>query len=347
MAGEDIGDSAAVSGGAILVESGPSSGGGDMRRQIEQLKEELLMLKRKHGEPQVKGPDPPVVCGGPENPDLVEIGNSQLGQAERVGDGDHLVEEPARVNPGPRMFTSAESDHARSWIPKPEIYDGTNPVNEYLTHFEEVSRINGWSSEMKRNYLGVSLRGAAQALLHDVGPDCVTYNDLVKFLRQRFQPDEQRALYKVQLKNRRRKPGEKLDELAQSILKLARNAFPHAPNEWRETAAKDQFIEALTDADLRRQVYSMFPKTLNDALAGAVQLEAFYQDERSRNSRKQIVRTVEGANVSDQSQHEFKGSIGPCWECGLMGHYRSRCPTRRHDFRARNAWRPARSGNEK
>ena len=39
---------------------------------------------------------------------------------------------------------------------------------------------------MKRNYLGVSLRGAAQALLHDVGSDCVTYNDLVKFLLQRF-----------------------------------------------------------------------------------------------------------------------------------------------------------------
>ena len=150
----------------------------------------------------------------------------------------------------------------------------------------------------------------------------MTY-DLVKFLRQRFQPDEQRALYKVQLKNRRRKPGEKLDELAQSILKLARNAFPHAPNEWRETAVKDQFIEDLTDADLRRQVYSMFPKTLHDALAGAVQLEAFYQDERSRNSRKQIVRTVEGAN---ESQHEFKSSIGPYWECGLMGHYRSCCP---------------------
>ena len=151
MACEDIGDSAAVFfwGGGILVESGSSSIGGDMRREIEQLKEELLRLKRKHGEPQVKGPDPP---------DLVEIGYSQLGQAERVIDGDHLVEEPAQTTPG-----SAEPDHTRSWIPKPEIYDGTNSVNEYLTHFEEVSRINGWSSEMKRNYLlvGVSLRGAA------------------------------------------------------------------------------------------------------------------------------------------------------------------------------------------
>ena len=72
-----------------------------MRREIEQLKEELLMHKKKHGEPQV---NPPIVCGGPENPDLVEIGNSQLGQAERVGDGDHLVEEPARITPGPQII---------------------------------------------------------------------------------------------------------------------------------------------------------------------------------------------------------------------------------------------------
>ena len=47
-------------GGAILVESCPSSVDRDMRREIEQL-EELLILNRKHGEPLVKGPDPPVV----------------------------------------------------------------------------------------------------------------------------------------------------------------------------------------------------------------------------------------------------------------------------------------------
>ena len=248
------------------------------------------------------------------------------------------------------------------------LADGTRPINEYLTHFEEVARVNEWSLELKRKYLGVSLRGAAQTVLYDFNAECKTYEELVKFLRSRFQPflrsrfqpeqealykvqlrnrrrlpgeslkwslelkrkylgvslrgaaqtvlydfnaecktyeelvkflrsrfqpDEQEALYKVQLRNRRRLPGESLNDLAQAIRQLTQNAYPKAPVEWRETVAKDQFIETLSERQLRHQVYSMFPKTLNDALATAVQLEAFYLEEVKKNKAKPVVRMVE------------------------------------------------------
>ena len=99
----------------------------------------------------------------------------------------------------------------------------------------------------------------------------------------------------VQLRNRQRLPGESLNDLARAIRQLTRNAYPKAPVEWRETVAKDQLIESLQEKELSHHVYSTFPKTLNEALARAVQLEAFYLEEVKKKKAKPVVRMVEEA----------------------------------------------------
>ena len=136
-----------------------------------------------------------------------------------------------------------------------------------------------------------------------------------------------------------------MNDLAQAIRQLTRNAYPKAPVEWRETVAKDQFIETLPERELRHQVYSMFRKTLNDALARAVQLEAFYLEEVKKNKTKPVVRMVEEAPNRENPVSRTRRQLGACWDCGQIGHYRSKCPYRKRSVRARDAWRPEKLEN--
>ncbi|KXJ26789.1 hypothetical protein AC249_AIPGENE26432 [Exaiptasia diaphana] len=75
------------------------------------------------------------------------------------------------------------------------------------------------------------------------------------------------------LANRSRLKDEKLPELAQAIRRLTRQAYPEAPQQLRETLARDYFM----DADMRWRIHQSRPKTLNDALTVAVELEAFLE----------------------------------------------------------------------
>jgi hypothetical protein len=73
-------------------------------------------------------------------------------------------------------------------------------------------------------------------------------------LQERFSPPNQTDLYRVQLKERRQKAIETLSELCQSIRRLSNLANPTAPGEVRQTFAKDQFIDALIDSDIRIRI---------------------------------------------------------------------------------------------
>ena len=49
-------------------------------------------------------------------------------------------------------------------------------------------------------------------------------------------------------------------------------AYPTAPIDVEETLAKEQFIDALVDADLRLRIKQARPQTLNDAIRLDVEL---------------------------------------------------------------------------
>ena len=60
---------------------------------------------------------------------------------------------------------------------------------------------------------------------------------------------------------------------------MANLAYPTAPNDVRETLAKEQFIDSLIDGDMRLRIKQARPINLNDAIRHAVELEAFNKAE--------------------------------------------------------------------
>jgi hypothetical protein len=157
---------------------------------------------------------------------------------------------------------------------KPAMFDGSTSWEDYLAQFHLVADLNAWSDETKATYLAVSLSGPAREVLTDIS---VTkrkdFAELTQALSTRFGTENRTDMYRAALKTRTRKRNETLQELAQAIRRLTRNAYPQAPAELRETLAMDTFMDALEDTDTRWKIRQSRPSSLNQALDIAVELK--------------------------------------------------------------------------
>ena len=123
------------------------------------------------------------------------------------------------------------------------------------------------------------MKGQAQGVFSNLGPGRPSYKDLVIALEERFAPPNQTELYRVQLRERRQKASETMAELGQDIRRLTNLAYPKAQCDVRETLAKEQFVDALVNSEMRLKIKQARPVDLNDAVRHAVELEAFYRAE--------------------------------------------------------------------
>ena len=99
------------------------------------------------------------------------------------------------------------------------------------------------------------------------------FDSLVKVLNMRFGSVERSEMFRARLKNRVRGRNESLSELAQSIKKLIRQAYPSADSNLTNILALDHFIDALPDQDMRLRIRESQAKDINDAEIIAIRLE--------------------------------------------------------------------------
>jgi hypothetical protein len=97
----------------------------------------------------------------------------------------------------------------------------------------------------------------------------------------------------LSLRSRRRKRGEKLQDVYTDIRRLMSFAYPGPTNETSEIVARDAFLDALGNRSLRVRILEHEPSNLDDALRTALRLEAIDKagldetdDERGRNRIK-------------------------------------------------------------
>lgn len=95
-------------------------------------------------------------------------------------------------------------DHSRTSVSsvriKPQYYDGTEDLDEYLSQFEIVSELNKWNYETKSLYLASSLRGDARTLLIELSQmERRDFQSLVRILNIRFGSLNRAEIYKATL----------------------------------------------------------------------------------------------------------------------------------------------------
>ena len=182
---------------------------------------------------------------------------------------------------------------------KPQQYDGSEDLNEYLTHFDIVAKLNGWTKSAKSLHLAGSLTGGARALLNDLDPGVrEDFDKLVDALTNRYGTVNRAEVFKTQLQTRIKRKDETIPELAQAIQTLAKKAYPTANASMIDVLAIDHFIDALPQSDIRLRLKESRPKNLMEAEKLAVTLEAFRLADKQREKN---LRVIEG-KVEDQPQ---------------------------------------------
>ena len=168
---------------------------------------------------------------------------------------------------------------------KPQSFSGTpgDDFEDYLAQFNITAEINGWNYRQKSLYLANSLTGNARSLLSELNEiQRKDYTCLVQKLSARYGFENRAEVFRAQLKSRVKGKTESISELSQAIKKLSRQSYPNASLDVIEALALDHFIDALTESDIRLRIREVGPKSLSEAEAMAIRLEAHRIADRQR-----------------------------------------------------------------
>ncbi|CAC5407089.1 unnamed protein product [Mytilus coruscus] len=180
---------------------------------------------------------------------------------------------------------------------KPQLYDGLDDLEEYLTQFYLLAELNDWDLRSKALLLASSLTGSARALLNEMTEgERHDFECLVTMLKSRFGSINRSEVFRAELQTRVRLRNESLPELAQAIKKLTRRAYPGTSPIVRDTLALDYFIDAITETDIRLRLREVGPKTIYEAENIAVRLEALRLADRQKG---RSMRTADACDADD------------------------------------------------
>ena len=147
---------------------------------------------------------------------------------------------------------------------RPAMFNGNTSWEDYLAQFELIAEINRWNDSMKATYLAVSLSGPAQAVLGDLEPKArKNFAELTNALAERFGTENQQQVYRTALKTHSQQGDETLPELAQSVHRLTRQAYPEAPHQLRVTILLTHLATSTCDGEYTKAGHRPSPLRLS------------------------------------------------------------------------------------
>ena len=159
-------------------------------------------------------------------------------------------------------------------------------------------------------YLAANLSGCAQVVLADLDERSrKDYFIHKEALALRFGNGGKTELCRAQLRNCVKGRDETLPELAQAIQRLVRQAHPEAPLSVREVIERDHFVDTILDTEIRWKVLRARPRTVQEALAVAIEVEAFQASEKQCQWQGCFTTNVIATRVAEMHQETFNSSI--------------------------------------
>jgi len=240
---------------------------------------------------------------------------------------------------------------------KPDTYDGSVSLNEFLIQFQLIARANRWTEEAKTAILISCLRGKARVVLESVSDlENLSYGELKSKLELRFGETHSLQNYYSQFTNRRQKFGEDIASLGSDLERLSQLAYPECSQIIRDKIACAQFISALSDRFVSRTLQLEGITSLREAIVRAKTIKLIQEsnfEQRRKNINFEDKKKNGGNNnfngnfnrgARDYKKNFENNSKGndkkfkknkfgesnnngkECWECGKEGHFRSECP---------------------
>ena len=120
----------------------------------------------------------------------------------------------------------------------PDYYNGNDNFDTWVSHFECVSDINGWTEEEKLLWVRVSLKGRAHVAYNCFAHETrETYLAVKEALQERFEPSCKAEWYKLEFERHQKKAGDSWADLGDDLTLLARKAFPALGNKAQDHIA--------------------------------------------------------------------------------------------------------------
>jgi hypothetical protein len=129
----------------------------------------------------------------------------------------------------------------------------------------------------------------------------------VNALQNRYGSINRAEVYRSKLQGKVLGKNETLPELAQTIRKLTRKAYPSATNEVIDLLAMDYFIDAIPDTDIRLRLREVGPKTIGEAEQVAVRLDAHKVADKSRGRSVRVMGSEE--SKTEKRLDELSGQL--------------------------------------
>ena len=149
-------------------------------------------------------------------------------------------------------------------VPK---FDGKSSWEVFKVQFDIAAEINGWQENDKAVFLATALEGKAALVLGNLSSvERRDYKVLVSALTTRFGMAHQSELARAKLKCKTKTKEESMPELAEYVETLTRAAYSDASAELQDIMARDNFIDALPDDDVRLKIHQSRPPSLQAAL---------------------------------------------------------------------------------
>lgn len=175
----------------------------------------------------------------------------------------------------PARVAGAGGDRAPLRL-KPDTFDGSAPLREFLSQFTLVARANGWVEPAKTIALASCLRGKARAVLGSVGIDdleTLTFEELKSKLDLCFGESELAQSFYLQFTNRKQAYGEDYALLGADLDRLSRKAYPECTHGIRDKIACSQLVAAISDGYIKRTLQTEGVSSLRIAVERAKALK--------------------------------------------------------------------------
>jgi len=196
--------------------------------------------------------------------------------------------------------SSHHHSHKRTEIKLP-TYDGSTSVDAFLSKFRTAADYNDWNRRDKAAHLRSLLVGPAEMLQWSESNP--SYREIVNRLQRRFGASEQEEKFRIELKLRRRRNGESLQELAADIERMIILAYPGTDVATRDILSRDSFVDALDCRPLEIKVKESQPASMQAALTTALRFEMLHRSlELKREAqipKLKNVRSVEAVNAEE------------------------------------------------
>ncbi|GBL89656.1 hypothetical protein AVEN_104613-1 [Araneus ventricosus] len=271
-----------------------------------------------------------------------KIEESNCEVQEKIGNLERRISE---LEERPNYFPAKPEFISSRPTVKPLTFDGQTSWTVFKTQFNVVSSTNGWTDFVKASQLVTSLRGSAAEVLQGIPADKLTdLTTIEKALESRFGDRHLTQFYRTELKTRRQKPGESLQELAADVERLMSLAYAECPQDVRDSLAAQYFVDAIRDEETQLSTrlmdftdlkstfsYSMKFESAKTASKISIHARSMETDDDTWKERddkfesilKALEKLVESL-AAEQNAPRRNPNLS-CWKCFKKGHVQRAC----------------------